>query len=150
MRERQSAGFELSLGERQSAIGRSFEPSILEVMEVDKPDNFMDDKIAFRRVSDKDVYEVKPDTFRWVVARYLRRSLTEFVVRSRFLSKVCGRFVEMAPNKSEGEMFITGPELMRLTKLRIKETAKRFPRCFYDGFGFIEGGEKSEDYKEWK
>ena len=103
-----------------------------------KPDNFMDDKIIFRRVMDKDMYEVKPETVKWVVVRYLRASLMEFMVGKRILNKLCGRLFKPAEGEFGDEMMITGPELMRLTKLRTKEVAKRFPRRFYDGFEFIE------------
>ena len=36
------------------------------------PNNFMDDKLIFRRVSNKDCYEVKPDTLKWAALRYMR------------------------------------------------------------------------------
>ena len=108
---------------------------------ISKPDNFMENKIVFRNVSNMDCWEVKPETIKWVVLRYLRRSLQEFLVGKKLLNKLCNRFVNPAKYDPENERLISGQELHRLTELRTKEVAKRFPRRFYNGVEFI-GEEK--------
>lgn len=107
---------------------------------ISKPDNFMDDKIVFRNVSNMDCWELKPETIKWVVLRYVRRSLQEFLVGKRLLNKMCNRLVNPAKFDAGNEMLISGQELHRLTELRTKEVAKRFPRRFYDGLEWV--GEK--------
>jgi len=104
---------------------------------ISKPDNFMDSKIVFRRVADMDCWEVKPETVKWVVLRYMRASLMEIMVGKRILNKLCGRLFKSVKYDPKSEMFISGVELNRLNKLRTKEVVKRFPRRFYNGLGFM-------------